>query len=84
MHDGKVLPQPESNPFSDAGENRSHCVLLFGKVHAYTLLSPHALVTSHPSTGPLFHLSDLSKATAVSNFEHGGLAEALNCALSLK
>lgn len=60
------------------------CVLLFGKVHAYTPLHPQTLVTLHPSTGTLFHLLDLSKATADCKFEHGGLAEALHCALSLK
>lgn len=65
-------------------KTRGHCVLVFGKVHVYTLLSPNTLVTLHSSTGTLFHLLDLSKAMAVSNFERGGLAEALHCTLSLK
>lgn len=84
MHDGKVLPQPQSNPFPDAGENQRSLCLIIWEGPCRHILSPHALVTPHPSAGTLFHLSDLSKATAVSNFEHRGLAEALHCALSLK
>jgi len=59
---------------------RGLCVL-FGNVHASSLLIPHTFQTN---TGTLFHFLDLSKAMAVSNFKQGGLAAALHYALSLK